>query len=160
MTIRIVSAIIAITLAFASCKNDSPKQETTPPADAAPTGNAIATEDATQIALPESNMPTLSAPGSAVATQQPAPATGGSGAAPKTNPPHGQPGHVCGVPVGSPLDGSAAAKPAATQPASTPPPAPTPQPAANVTVEPGTNPPHGQPGHVCGTPVGAPLPKQ
>ena len=29
-------------------------------------------------------------------------------ASPKTNPPHGEPGHRCGIPVGAPLDGSAA----------------------------------------------------
>ena len=30
---------------------------------------------------------------------------------------------------------------------------------AATTTAPGMNPPHGQPGHICGTPVGSPLPK-
>ena len=49
------------------------------------------------------------------------------------NPPHGQPGHRCDIPVGDPL------------PATT-----------NSTVM--INPPHGEPGHRCDIPVGDPLP--
>lgn len=80
----------------------------------------------------------------------------------KLNPPHGQPGHVCELPVGAPLDGSAA--PAAggqqniqIQPQAAAPPVQQMQ--APATTAPGTNPPHGQPGHVCELPVGAPLNK-
>jgi len=87
--------------------------------------------------------------------------------APGMNPPHGQPGHRCDIPVGQPLSSSPANQPAATQ---------------NVTVNgnnpiqidpgmvnpansksnpvktaPGMNPPHGQPGHRCDIPVGQPL---
>lgn len=66
------------------------------------------------------------------------------------NPPHGQPGHRCDIPVGSPLN----SKPQTTSP-----------PAATVTTAaptaqataPGMNPPHGQPGHRCDIPVGSPL---
>lgn len=64
------------------------------------------------------------------------------------NPPHGQPGHICEIPVGSPLPSSPAKaaievkKPEPTQPAAT---------AQRL------NPPHGQPGHRCEIPVGAPL---
>ncbi|MES2410959.1 MAG: hypothetical protein V4535_05895, partial [Bacteroidota bacterium] len=43
-----------------------------------------------------------------------------------------------------------------TQPSSAPAILSTDAPAATA---PGMNPPHGQPGHVCGTPVGSPLPK-
>lgn len=65
------------------------------------------------------------------------------------NPPHGQPGHDCAVPVGAPLPtaGSATQQPVAPsflQPTTAP---------EGVTV----NPPHGQPGHDCAVPVGAPL---
>jgi hypothetical protein len=49
------------------------------------------------------------------------------------NPPHGQPGHRCDIPVGDPL-------PVATN--------------SNVKL----NPPHGQPGHRCDIAVGSPLP--
>lgn len=93
--------------------------------------------------------------------------------APGMNPPHGQPGHRCDIPVGQPLN-SKAAPPSA---------APT---AQNITVNgnnsvqinpnavspgkvmidqngkqvktaPGMNPPHGQPGHRCDIPVGQAL---
>lgn len=49
------------------------------------------------------------------------------------NPPHGQPGHRCDIPVGDPL-------PVVTN--------------SNVKL----NPPHGQPGHRCDIAVGSPLP--
>lgn len=53
--------------------------------------------------------------------------------APLLNPPHGQPGHDCSIPVGSPLKAQAQTKPV-------------------------LNPPHGEPGHDCSVAVGAPLP--
>lgn len=58
------------------------------------------------------------------------------------NPPHGQPGHVCEIPVGQPLPGGNTTS------------------ATNNSSESGQklNPPHGQPGHVCEIPVGQPLP--
>jgi hypothetical protein len=81
----------------------------------------------------------------------------------RVNPPHGQPGHDCGIPVGAPLN-SAPASTNATQvntvpqPSLTPVPTFTPSPAQGA-VTAGLNPPHGQPGHDCGIPVGAPLNK-
>lgn len=75
--------------------------------------------------------------------------------APKLNPAHGQPGHDCAIPVGAPLDGS---NPATTQ---------SPEPIndlpstsvspVRVDQTPDVNPPHGEPGHDCAVPVGAPL---
>ncbi|MCA6066908.1 hypothetical protein JI747_006945 [Chryseobacterium sp. RG1] len=90
--------------------------------------------------------------------------------APGMNPPHGQPGHRCDIPVGQPLSSA---------------PAQNPQPGTqNVTVNtnqgqtiqidpnslkqvnntnkpvktaPGMNPPHGEPRHRCDIPVGQPL---
>ncbi|MBW7675523.1 hypothetical protein [Chryseobacterium chendengshani] len=93
--------------------------------------------------------------------------------APGMNPPHGQPGHRCDIPVGQPLNSKAAAPSAAPA-------------AQNITVNgnnsvqinpnavspgkvmidqngkqvktaPGMNPPHGQPGHRCDIPVGQAL---
>lgn len=70
----------------------------------------------------------------------------------RLNPPHGEPGHNCDLPVGAPLDGSAPAQPVA--PANVVPPA-----TASPAVSSGKiNPPHGQPGHNCDYPVGAQLP--
>jgi hypothetical protein len=76
------------------------------------------------------------------------------------NPPHGEPGHVCEIPVGEPLDGSGsnAVDPNHALNAS---PAVTP---TMTTITPGgggsgrINPPHGEPGHDCAVPVGEPLP--
>ncbi|HBV15556.1 hypothetical protein [Chryseobacterium carnipullorum] len=87
------------------------------------------------------------------------------------NPPHGQPGHRCDIPVGQPLNGSPALGQAAPQnvavnannaikidPNSMSP--------GKVVIDnngkqvktaPGMNPPHGQPGHRCDIPVGQPL---
>jgi TolA-binding protein len=93
---------------------------------------------------------------------------------PGMNPPHGQPGHQCGIPVGAPLNSKTNASApnigsATTQQMSITPPAQngaaTATPAllnpdsAGTVTEPGMNPPHGQPGHQCGIPVGSPLPK-
>lgn len=78
------------------------------------------------------------------------------GAAVALNPPHGQPNHRCDIEVGAPLNSVAA--PNLPMPNLQPLPA---QPAqsAQGAVAPGTNPPHGQPGHDCAIPVGAPLTK-
>ncbi|WP_293301141.1 hypothetical protein [Pedobacter sp. UBA4863] len=72
-----------------------------------------------------------------------------------TNPEHGQPGHDCALPVGAPL---------AQKIATTPQPAPdnatptAPQPVAEKpSITQKLNPAHGQPGHDCAKPVGAPL---
>lgn len=62
------------------------------------------------------------------------------------NPPHGQPGHRCDIPVGQPLN--------STEPAAET----TSQSTANSnTSQVMINPPHGQPGHRCDIPVGQPL---
>lgn len=89
--------------------------------------------------------------------------------APGMNPPHGQPGHRCEIPVGQPLNGNPAPT---TQPTNTPSGTQniqidpnTLQPGkvafdnsnAPVKTAPGMNPPHGEPGHRCDIPVGEPL---
>lgn len=92
------------------------------------------------------------------------------------NPSHGQPGHRCDIPVGSPLN-SPITKPVAAAPQggtvektfTVSPPANNPAvpallstestKAKTVTTAEGMNPIHGQPGHRCDIAVGAPLPK-
>lgn len=69
------------------------------------------------------------------------------------NPPHGQPGHRCEIPVGAPLNGNAGS-PSATPVQGNNPTQPN---AAPVKVADGLNPPHGQPGHRCDIKVGDPL---
>ena len=83
----------------------------------------------------------------------------------KLNPPHGQPGHRCDIPVGAPLNSKPAAQPAAAQQQVTQQQIVIdPQQAQQHTgtTEPGfsgkPNPPHGQPGHRCDIAVGAILP--
>jgi hypothetical protein len=92
------------------------------------------------------------------------------------NPSHGQPGHRCDIPVGSPLNSPVATNTAATTTTNTAqsgttsksftvtPPANNPVPPLLSTgetpkVAEGMNPAHGQPGHRCDIAVGAPLPK-
>lgn len=71
--------------------------------------------------------------------------------APKLNPAHGMPGHDCAIPVGAPLNGTAANT---TTPANT-----TQSTVSPIRVDqtPNVNPPHGEPGHDCTVPVGSPL---
>jgi hypothetical protein len=95
------------------------------------------------------------------------------------NPPHGEPGHRCEIPVGAPLNST----PPANTPSQTINNSPTVT-APTITNNPGAptienakrlnssqsgssastqnsgrlNPPHGQPGHRCEIPVGSPLP--
>lgn len=78
-----------------------------------------------------------------------------------TNPAHGQPGHDCAIPVGAPLKQNVSSpQPTTTLVVTTPnaPQATAPQPVAQ---QPSSgqklNPAHGQPGHKCEIPVGAPL---
>ena len=83
----------------------------------------------------------------------------------RLNPAHGEPGHDCAVAVGAPLGGSSAGtapKPAATPKLNAPAtinPTPVAAPSQQGAVASGLNPAHGEPGHDCAIPVGAPLKK-
>ncbi len=91
------------------------------------------------------------------------------------NPPHGQPGHRCDIPVGAPLNSPVVKNATASTTAQTgtvtqnftvSPPQANSVPAllstegTEATVAEGMNPPHGKPGHRCDIAVGAPLPKE
>ncbi|MFT2008325.1 hypothetical protein ACMA1I_06590 [Pontibacter sp. 13R65] len=103
---------------------------------------------------PQTNAPV--SPAQPLNAQKPAE---GQGAAVAVNPPHGQPNHRCDIPEGAPL--STPMQPNLnTAPQFRPQPMPQPMPEAQGTVAPGINPPHGQPGHDCAIPVGAPLSKK
>ena len=65
------------------------------------------------------------------------------------NPPHGEPGHDCAIPVGAPLNSTPQSNSQPIQLNATG--------TDNATTAEGLNPPHGQPGHDCAIPVGAPL---
>lgn len=109
--------------------------------------------------------PTATAPVQAPSntiTPDPAPTASADGAV-KLNPAHGEPGHVCAIPVGAPLDGSAATSSTPETPTFVPPPAmlnpPADNAASGITLPSGTpNPAHGEPGHRCEVNVGDPLP--
>jgi hypothetical protein len=79
--------------------------------------------------------------------------------APGMNPPHGQPGHRCDIPVGQPLSSKPAPAQQPTQNAVQTTPAPAPA-AQNLTMgeKPKLNPAHGEPWHSCSLKVGDPLP--
>lgn len=117
---------------------------------------------------PNSNAPSAMPALPPASTSAPAATTNdGTNASIKLNPPHGEPGHVCEIPVGEPLDGSAGGGSASQ----------TIQMGGGADAMPQTitmpqmqssgmqgggsgkiNPPHGEPGHVCEVPVGEPLP--
>ncbi|TQM19144.1 MULTISPECIES: hypothetical protein [Chryseobacterium] len=81
--------------------------------------------------------------------------------APGMNPPHGQPGHRCDIPVGQPLNSKPAPTPQPAQNVVQTTPSPAPAPAAqNLAMgeKPKLNPAHGEPWHSCSLKVGDPLP--
>lgn len=76
--------------------------------------------------------------------------------APGMNPPHGQPGHRCDIPVGQPLSSKPAPQATPTNVQAIP--APAPQQALAMGEKPKLNPAHGEPFHSCSLKVGEPLP--
>lgn len=96
---------------------------------------------------------------SAEASNEAAPATSQStndaaNAEVKVNPAHGLPGHRCDLPVGAPLNGTAGNTANPTPTSQLPSTSVSP---VRVNQSPTVNPPHGEPGHDCSVPVGAPL---
>lgn len=73
------------------------------------------------------------------------------------NPPHGEPGHRCDIPVGQPLNSKPAPAAQPTQVIAQNTLAPNPAPAPTGP-KPELNPAHGEPWHNCGVKVGEPLP--
>lgn len=142
---KLCGSLLVFSLAFISCKQDKepdPVPVTTTTENTAPQPTAITTDNAAPAANPATAAPQTTAVG--------------------INPPHGQPGHRCEIPVGAPLD----SKPNAprTQQSAQPQnfmmanPQQNTAPAQNQGQKPSTNPAHGQPFHRCDIAVGAPLP--
>ncbi|GGD91216.1 hypothetical protein GCM10011312_13770 [Planktosalinus lacus] len=74
------------------------------------------------------------------------------------NPAHGQPGHRCDIPVGAPLNGSSKEQTIkSTQSPVIKNSGNVPVNSNNTSTGENVNPAHGQPGHRCDIPVGAPL---
>lgn len=149
--------LIAVSLLAASCKKDERATYLKEEANAGQPSIALNTTSKTAL-MDQAGIQSTSAP-APIAT------------APGMNPPHGQPGHRCDIPVGQPLN----SKPAAATPAvqninasgnnivQIDPNAVSPGKIAldnngkQIKTAPGMNPPHGQPGHRCDIPVGQPL---
>ncbi len=154
MSIKTFTFLLILAFAWTSCKNDAATSGTT---QSEPTTTEVApATDPNALMGADANMAIQPATPAAAATQT-------AGTAGMKNPAHGEPGHVCGVPVGQILDGKTPSAPTTVVP-TTAAPKPSAAPATgNATVAPGMNPPHGQPGHRCDISVGEPLnskPKQ
>jgi hypothetical protein len=148
-----ISSLVISSLVFVSCKKELEPQENTPTSELVKLGLMKDTTKVNSVAQaqPVTNPNTVMN------------ATGG------INPAHGQPGHRCDIAVGAPLNSA----PTQTQTQQTT----TTQQGQTVQVNPnqqnvvtttttvakpvkvakGMNPSHGQPGHRCDIPVGAPL---
>ncbi|MEO8535086.1 MAG: hypothetical protein ABI441_15110 [Flavobacterium sp.] len=147
----LISAIVLSSLVFVSCKKELEPQENTPTSELVKLGLMKDTTKVNTAAVPQ-------APAANPNTVMNA--TGG------INPAHGQPGHRCDIAVGAPLNSAPTQQ---TQTTTTTTQSPqtmqvnagkqvvTTTTSAPVKVAKGMNPSHGQPGHRCDIPVGAPL---
>lgn len=148
-----IGLLLLAGLALNSCKNEQEIKESTPTAVIPFTevGNKMRNESAAKVATP-TNTTGTNAP--IVATAE------------GMNPPHGQAGHRCDIPVGAPLNSPAPPAQPNSKIATTPQMTVTPTTSATTTTTPttptpeGMNPPHGQEGHRCDIAVGAALPKE
>jgi len=142
----LITSIFVTSLVFTSCKKELEPQENTPTSELVKLGLAKdTTKTQSVVQNPATNPNTV------------------MGATQGINPAHGQPGHRCDIAVGAPLNSAPTQGQTTTQ-----------QPqtvqvnsgqqnvVTTTTVAPtkvakGMNPAHGQPGHRCDIPVGAPL---
>ena len=180
-SIRAFYSLVLVTFICFSCKKEaetvSETQDTAPKEIIMPRVQAIPTETniqqpISQEVIPVQNQNTTQNTQTVTQTQVVT--------KPGMNPPHGQPGHKCEIPVGAPLN-SVVTKPKAgatitqqptfTTTTTTTTNAPTstvastpailnPNSGETAATAPGMNPPHGQAGHDCAVAVGAPLPKK
>ncbi|MEO8237923.1 MAG: hypothetical protein ABI793_13495 [Flavobacterium sp.] len=142
-----ISSLVITSILFVSCKKELEPQESTPASELIKLGlvkDTTKTQSAVQ--MPATNPNTVLSDSKGL------------------NPAHGQPGHRCDIAVGAPLNSAPAQKQTTTtQPTQTVQVNPnqknvvTTTVAAPVKVGKGMNPSHGQPGHRCDIPVGAPL---
>ncbi len=158
------SVPVLLAIVFAACKSDSKEEQKVVPA--AVTAPANTTTPATNTTFSQDANPVVAQPPVVVQPNTTpvniqAPTTRTTAAA-GMNPAHGEPGHRCDIPVGSPLNSPAAKTPTVTTTTTAPaqqtvavPQIVTTPPAAKVA--PGMNPAHGEPGHRCDIAVGAPL---
>lgn len=173
---RIFCSAVAISLVFAACNTNPEKAENMETSAAMPESEtSLPQEPPATIQVTGDTSQTLSQP---IQIEPMAAPPAGAKTAAGMNPPHGEPGHRCDIAVGAPLSsapGTATGQPVQMQqsaPAANSPvfnspshpvqtaPQPVAAPAAGGSpTAAGMNPPHGEPGHDCAIPVGAPLKK-
>lgn len=130
-------------LVFTSCNSNE--------AESFDDGNSMETVNDAQRSMPNIDGSGVQNSGDGVqnnAIQNPTPSANGAA---NLNPPHGEPGHDCAVPVGQPLtsnSGAGVTNPTINAPTFN-------APKSNSTAK--LNPAHGEPGHDCAVPVGQPL---
>ena len=154
-------ALVLIAFALLSCQKKNETPETLSPElasyeqkSASDSSNVTSAQNSAPIIM--NNSAPVAPQSNTVSVNQPQPT------APGMNPPHGQPNHRCDIPVGAPLNSKKAepttVKTTDIQTITTAPIAATQNNAGSTSVAAGMNPEHGQPGHRCDIPVGAPLP--
>ena len=154
-------ALVLIAFALVSCQKKNETPETLSPElasyeqqNASDSSNVTSTQNSAPITM--NNSAPVAPESNTVSVNQPKPT------APGMNPPHGQPNHRCDIPVGAPLNSKKAeattVKTTDIQTTTTAPIATPENNAGSTSVADGMNPAHGQPGHRCDIPVGAPLP--
>jgi hypothetical protein len=144
----LITSIFVTSLIFTSCKKELEPQESTPTSELVKLGLAKDTaKTQSDVQAPITNPNTVMGDTNGI------------------NPAHGQPGHRCDIAVGAPLN-SAQTQQVQTTNTQTAQPVQvnagqqnvvTTTTVAPVKVGKGMNPSHGQPGHRCDIPVGAPL---
>ena len=153
--------LVILTLTLISCQKKNETPETLSPElasyeqkSASDSSNVTSAQNSAPITM--NNSAPVAPQSNTVSVNQPQPT------APGMNPPHGQPNHRCDIPVGAPLNSKKAegitVKTTDIQTTTTTPIAPTENNAGSTPIASGMNPAHGQPGHRCDIPVGAPLP--
>ncbi len=154
-------ALVLIAFALISCQKKNETPETLSPElasyeqkSASDSSNVTSAQNSAPITM--NNSAPVAPESNTVSVNQSQPT------APGMNPPHGQPNHRCDIPVGAPLNSKKAeattVKTTDNQTTTTAPIAAPQNNAGSTTIAAGMNPAHGQPGHRCDIPVGAPLP--
>ncbi|MBW4360918.1 hypothetical protein [Flavobacterium taihuense] len=149
---NLLTPLFIIAFVLISCKNEAENQT---PKVVVPFYQVANQQQNQTLTTPQPNQgqslyPAASAQNTTTPVQTTAPVKVAKG----MNPSHGQPGHRCDIPVGAPLNSPIAANSTTSQVVSNSGQSVT---TTTVPTAKGMNPPHGQPGHRCDIPVGAPL---
>lgn len=151
----LLTTLSIIAFVLISCKNEAEKQT---PKVVVPFYQVGNQQQNQTLATPQPNQgqslfPTTSPQNTTTQVQTVAPVTVAKG----MNPPHGQPGHRCDIPVGAPLNSPVAVNSTTPQVVSSSSQSVPTTTVTTVKTPKGMNPPHGQPGHRCDIPVGSAL---